>query len=212
MSGVSWRTARAVGSWAVLLVFVAAWAMFLRPPFLGGQASFIGVQGVSMTPTMPDGAMALAQEESSYRAGDVIAYRIPEGRPGAGNRIVHRIVGGDGDTGFVTRGDHNTWDDVWRPRTGDVVGRVVGHVPGVAGAFAALGRPAVFAAVAGGLTFLAVVWPRKRRADEAVDEPVLSPSSAPSAGRAAVTALVGLVTLGLAVNVGLARSGGKDAR
>lgn len=201
------RAARTVASWAVLLVLVAAWAMFLRPQFLGGGAAFVGVQGVSMTPTMPDGAMALAQRESTYWAGDVIAYRIPVGQPGAGNRIVHRIVGGDGATGFVTRGDHNTWDDVWRPRTDDVVGRIVGLVPGVAGAFAALGRPPVFAAVAGLLTFLPVVWPRKRRADEVQDEP-----AAPPGGRTALPALVGLVTLGLAVNLGLVRSGGKHAR
>lgn len=170
MSGEWWRTARAVASWTVLLVFVAAWALFLRPQFLGGRVAFIGVQGVSMSPTIPDGAMALAQRESAYRVGDVIAYRIPDGRPGAGSRIVHRIVGGDGSAGFVTRGDHNTWDDVWRPRTDDVVGRVVGHVPGVAGAFAALGRPTVFAAVAGTLTFLAVVWPRRRDGGEVDDD------------------------------------------
>lgn len=204
------RTARTVGSWVVLLVFVAAWAMFLRPQFLGGNAAFIGVQGVSMTPTMPDGAMALAQRDSTYRVGDVIAYRIPDGRPGAGNRIVHRIVGGDGEAGFVTRGDHNTWDDVWRPRTGDVVGRVVvGHVPGVAGAFAALGRPPVFAAVAGALTFLAVVWPRRRGEHEADDEEAVEESRP---GSPALPALVGLVTLGLAVNIGLARFGGRNAR
>ena len=38
----------------------------------------------SMEPSLKNGDLVLALKNTSYAAGDVVAYRIPEGEPGAG--------------------------------------------------------------------------------------------------------------------------------
>jgi len=160
-------TIRSMASWAAVLVLVAGWAMFLRPQFLGGPATFVGVSGISMEPTMRDGDLTLVSRRAAYGAGDVIAYRIPAGAPGEGNNVIHRVTGGDGQSGFVTRGDHNSWDDVWRPREHDVLGKVVLRVPGAAGAIGQLREPWVLAPFAGAVAFVAVLWSWRRRPEDA---------------------------------------------
>ena len=58
-----------------------------------------------------------------YGVGDVVGYRVPDGEFGEGHLVVHRIVAGDGGTGFVLEGDNNPAPDPWLPKTVDVVGR-----------------------------------------------------------------------------------------
>jgi signal peptidase len=125
--------------------------------------TLVGVDGVSMTPTMRNGDLAIVEKKSSYHVGDVVAYRIPAGETGAGAKIIHRIVGGNGKTGFVTRGDHNSYTDYyWHPRTKDVLGKVWFHVPVVAGLLGKLHQPGVLAAVVALVTFGVIAWPSKR--------------------------------------------------
>ncbi|HEX9505109.1 MAG TPA: hypothetical protein VGA62_03790, partial [Acidimicrobiia bacterium] len=93
--------------------------------------------------------------ESGYHVGEVIAYRVPPGGVGAGATVIHRIVGGDARTGFVTRGDHNHYDDPWRPRNAQIVGARWARIPGVASIFARLRGPLPLAAFAALLTVLA---------------------------------------------------------
>lgn len=206
-----WR-ARAVASWVALVLFVAGWGVFLRPQFLGGPATFVGVSGISMTPTMHDGDLALVSRRSTYRRGDIVAYRIPTGQPGAGHNIIHRIVGGDGRTGYVTRGDHNGWDDVWHPTNHDVLGEVSVHLPLVAKAVGELRRPWVLAPVAGLVTFVLVLgaWRRPEDEDEDVDEDAQEAADSPKPSpppavpaRSAAPVLAGIAVTAAAVGVGL---------
>jgi hypothetical protein len=67
---------------------------------------------------------------------------------------VHRLVGGDGSNGFVTRGDNRNINDSWHPRTNDVVGRVRFDVPGAGGKFAQASQPVWI----GGLVALTTVF------------------------------------------------------
>ena len=76
-----------------------------------------------------DGDVALVRRQSSYRRKDVIVYRVPDGEVGAGTLVIHRVVGGSGTTGYLTRGDNTQGADAWRPRTDDVVGRVRWKIP-----------------------------------------------------------------------------------
>lgn len=135
-----------------------AWAIWLRPEFAGGRVDYIIVGGQSMRPTLQGGDLVVVQRESSYRAGDVVAYRIADG-VFRGRRVIHRITGGDAVQGFILRGDNNDSDDLWRPVPADIEGKLWLRLPAL-GRLVALARtPAVLAAVAGGFVFaLAMTW------------------------------------------------------
>lgn len=171
----SWRTVRSIASWAALVLFVLGWAALLRPPSLGGGATIVGVSGISMKPTMDDGDLTVIRKRASYGVGDVIAYRIPEGQPGAGNNIVHRIVDGDAENGFVTRGDNNKGVDIWRPTDADVLGEVSVHIPHLAGWIGSLRTPVGTAALAGLVTFGLIMLPGRRHEDDAEVTPPAAP-------------------------------------
>lgn len=147
----------------LLVVLVAAgWALWLRPQALGGRAAFIIVRGESMRPALSAGDLVIVRRDPKYRLGQVVTYRIPDGRQ-KGARVIHRIVGGTGEAGFVMRGDNKADSDLWRPRTRDVVGRAWITVPSVGRMLLWLRSPPVMAAIAGGFAFsLAMTWPSRR--------------------------------------------------
>jgi signal peptidase I len=135
---------------------LVAWALWLRPQFLGGNVDYVIVGGRSMLPTLHGGDLVVVQRQRSYRVGDVVAYHIPEGIF-RGRRIIHRIVGGDAVHGFVVRGDNNGEDDLWLPRHANIEGRLWLRLP-AAGRIVAFARsPGVLAAVAGGFAFAFVM-------------------------------------------------------
>ena len=122
------RVASALG----MLLTVAAivlWALFLRPASLGGPASYVLVSGKSMLPRYHTGDLVLVERQSSYHAGEVIAYRVPKGDPMAGAQVIHRIIGGNATKGFVVQGDNRTAPDVWRPKAKDIVGAKALRIP-----------------------------------------------------------------------------------
>lgn len=158
-----------------MLVVIAAvlvtWFVMLRPTFLGGPAVYVTVTGRSMEPTLYDGDLVVLQERDSYSAGDVVAYEIPAGQPGQGSRIVHRIVGGSGTEGFVTRGDNRASDDFWRPQDGDVLGEMWLHAPGVGRYFPVFRSPVVIATLAAGLAvWLVLDWGGRKPAQPVEEE------------------------------------------
>jgi signal peptidase len=116
---------------SILLVVAACvfWAMFLRPQSLGGRAGYVLVSGQSMEPRYHTGDMVLVERHSGYHVGEVIAYHVPKGDPMAGAQVIHRIVGGNGVSGFVMQGDNRTGADTWRPKQADVVGSEALRLP-----------------------------------------------------------------------------------
>jgi signal peptidase len=150
-----------------LLALVVAWVMLLRPQFLGGAAAYVIVSGKSMEPTLADGDVVFARRQSSYRIGDIVAYRVPKGEAGAGAMVIHRIVGGSAESGYWTKGDNRDGRDAWRPKPHDVVGSVWLTIPRAGAAFAFLRAPLVLAGLAGLAAFLFVSAgrrPERRRA------------------------------------------------
>src|SRR5687768_2881473 len=95
---------------------VAVAYVLLAPPAVGGSTGYVVVVGKSMEPTLEHDDLVLVRKASDYRRGDVVAFRIRAGEPAAGTMVIHRIVGGSADDGFVTRGDNTDESDVWRPR------------------------------------------------------------------------------------------------
>ncbi|MCL6643785.1 MAG: signal peptidase I [Dehalococcoidia bacterium] len=109
---------------AFLVAAVASvWVLF-APPQLGGQASYVIVNGNSMEPGMRRGDLAIVRPADSYVPGDVVTYRHPDV-----GHVIHRIVE-EQDGRFILKGDHNDFEDSYRPTSNDIVGKLWLHIPG----------------------------------------------------------------------------------
>jgi signal peptidase len=112
------------------LVALTVGALYLvLPPSLGGRTTFTMVAGTSMEPTYHTYDLAITWRTSDPEPGDIIVYKVPDGEPGEGRQVIHRVIGGDADDGYVTQGDNRPGPDIWEPRRGDVVGTVVTLIP-----------------------------------------------------------------------------------
>lgn len=166
---------------AASAVLLAALLSLVWPQTLGGALSFAGVDGDSMLGTYLDGDLVVLRAQRSYEVGDVITYRIPDGAFGAGAHVIHRIVAGNGRTGYTTRGDNRTADDEWRPRDQDVVGRSWFRVPGGSARLAWLAQPVHLGALCAALTVGVALAPGGRAPERADgDAPA---GTAPPAGQ-----------------------------
>jgi signal peptidase len=148
---------------AAFVALAVAWALLLRPQALGGPAAYVIVSGKSMEPSLKNGDLIVALKRSSYRRGDVVAYRVPEGEAGAGALVIHRITGGSPRAGYVLQGDNRTGEDLWRPKPRHIAGDMRVRLPRV-GLFLTFVRTplgmAIFAGVAA--FFLFSTGPRSR--------------------------------------------------
>ncbi|MCE0488000.1 signal peptidase I [Ornithinimicrobium sediminis] len=144
-------TVRKAVPWLVLSVLAFGWVLFLRPVALGGPASYIVVSGESMEPTFYDGDLVVLRDRPAYEVGDIVTFPVPEGEPGAGSLVVHRIVG-EGTDGFVMQGDNKDRVDDWTPSTDEVLGEAWVTAPNVGTMIAELRSPPFLAAIVGGLT------------------------------------------------------------
>ncbi|HEX2104592.1 MAG TPA: signal peptidase I [Solirubrobacteraceae bacterium] len=145
-----------------VLTFLVVWALLLRPQALGGPATWVLVSGNSMKPRLHNGDLVLTQQRRRYRRGDVIAYRIPQGEVGAGTVIIHRIIGGNGRSGFTTRGDNRSRADLWRPTDAEVAGRLVANLPRAGKLLGLLQTPLVLSGTMALTAFLIVPGHRSR--------------------------------------------------
>jgi len=118
-----WRLLASATTWLLL----AAAAYLVWPPALGGNTSFVFVSGESMTPGYQPGDLLIAHKGEPV-VGDVIVY-APDGFGGA--QIVHRIIGGDAESGWVLQGDANDFIDPFTPTGEEVTGIVQVHIAGV---------------------------------------------------------------------------------
>jgi signal peptidase I len=114
---------------AVLGGIVVTGVWFGLPQGLGGRADWVLVSGTSMLPRYHTGDLVLVEHQSSYHVGEVVAYRVPKGQVGAGHVVIHRIVGGNGATGWRVKGDNRTAPDLWYPKNRDVIGAKQLQIP-----------------------------------------------------------------------------------
>lgn len=146
---------------ALTLAILGAWFILLRPTALGGPTSYLFVSGTSMLPTLETGDLVIAQSATTYEVGDVVAYHVPEGQPGAGALVIHRIVGGAANA-FLIQGDNREQPDDWRPASDDIVGRLWLRIPGAGTAIAFIKQPGVLAPLAAGLAVTFVLLGGRR--------------------------------------------------
>ncbi len=160
---------RTLGSLLSVALFVG-WFVMMRPAFLGGPVSYAMVLGVSMEPTLHEGDLALVRTRDRYAVGDIAAFRVPRGQPGAGAIVIHRIVGGSADAGFITQGDNKDGPDLWRPTDRDILGEMWLRIPGAGRILARLRGPYLLAALSAVLAFLMMWLPTEQRARHAARE------------------------------------------
>ena len=119
-------------------------AVTVMPRVLGWQ--FLTVLTPSMTPTIGVRAIIAVRpaQPLTLRERDIIAYH-PPGQPSVvvTHRVV-RVIREGGAVTFKTRGDANNTDDAYDLRPGDVVGRVMFHVPLAGYAFSFVKTPTGF--------------------------------------------------------------------
>src|SRR6266850_3122564 len=152
------RTNKAVGI-AVAVLVCLFWAQYLRPQSFGGRAAYVLVSGKSMLPRYHTGDLVLVEKQSSYHVGQLIAYRVPKGDPMAGAQVIHRIIGGSAQKGFVVQGDNRTAPDVWRPKPRDIVGAKALRIPNAVLILQFLRSPLVLALLAACFVFVRVLLP-----------------------------------------------------
>ena len=155
------RLARRVATLAFAAGAVA-WLVLLRPTALGGSTTYVVVSGDSMLPAYQAGDLVVAKPADGYATGSVVVYRIPAGEPGAGRLVIHRIIAADSGTGYTTRGDHNSYTDIWRPTQADIVGTPAAVLPGF-GTAVGFARTPLFAGLFAGLATFIWLWPHRRR-------------------------------------------------
>jgi len=150
---------------AAQLAFVAALLWFCLPQALGGRAGWILVSGTSMLPHLHTGDLVLVERRSGYHVGEVVAYRVPKGQVGAGFVVIHRIVGGNGRTGWRMKGDNRTAADLWRPTNRDVFGAKLLRIPHAWLVLRFFHTPLFLALLAGFGVFFAIAFTRDREPD-----------------------------------------------
>jgi len=123
------RVPLAVAKLAALGALIAAGLWFGLPQGLGGRAEWVLVSGTSMLPHLHSGDLVLVEHHSSYHVGEVVAYRVPRGQIGAGHVVIHRIVGGNGKTGWTMKGDDRSAPDLWYPTNHEVIGAKLLRIP-----------------------------------------------------------------------------------
>lgn len=107
-----------LGSALATGLVIAFW-LGLAPVSVGGDFSYVVVNGNSMEPYLHTGDIVLLRRDERYGLGEVVAYRDPIIGP-----VLHRIRSQPGDR-FVVRGDNRSNADDYRPLPSDVIGREV---------------------------------------------------------------------------------------
>jgi signal peptidase I len=152
--------AKAVAAIAAQLAFVAALGWFCLPQTLGGRADWVMVSGTSMLPRLHTGDLVLVEHQASYHVGEVVAYRVPKGQVGAGYVVIHRIIGGNGRTGWRMKGDNRTAPDLWYPTDHDVIGSKLLRIPDAWFVLRVLHMPLLLGLFAGFAVFFTIVLRR----------------------------------------------------
>jgi signal peptidase I len=153
----------ALSFWRLALLGVLAVAVLSVLTGVGGSpVRVVVVAGESMVPTLDSGDAVLTLRRSSYEVGDIVAYRVPAGEPGAGTIVIHRIVRST-PAGFLLQGDNNGDLDPWTPGHGEIVGERAITVPKVGLAIGFLRTALGAALIAAFVTFLVALGAGERK-------------------------------------------------
>lgn len=118
--------ARRVISLSLTLAFFLVWFILFAPRSILGPATYAIVNGVSMEPTYITGDLVVARYQEDYKLGDEVVFNAD------GRLVVHKLYSGNAESGWRTKGIHNTWVDPWVLEDKNIYGSVWFHIPQVA--------------------------------------------------------------------------------
>lgn len=132
----------------VPIALVALWLVFLRPPVMGGDTTYMVVNGRSMEPTLYTYDLVVIKAADQYEVGDILAFQVADGL------VIHRAIDGDQEAGFLMQGDNRGSVDPWRPTTESIVGQYLIDVPMGGYVVTWLGQPIVFGVAVIGISLI----------------------------------------------------------
>jgi signal peptidase len=142
---------------AVVFVFSL---LLLWPAQFGGMTGLTVVNGHSMEPTYATNDVVVTMRAPAYAVNDIVTYVIPEGQPGEGGRVIHRIRTvehtSNGDR-LTTQGDNNADVDPWIISSSDVLGKAVFQAPNMGNLVGTKVNPFLVGGVAAAL-FVMFTW------------------------------------------------------
>jgi signal peptidase len=165
------RRRRVLVSVAFTLALLAG-VYYLWPTALGGCATFTVVTGKSMEPTYSTGDVVFSRC-GTPEVGNIVVYASEDT---GGARIIHRIIGGDGESGWQLQGDNNSWVDPFEPTQDEVIGIAKLHIPKLGLMADTLANRWMWLslfAIAGAL----FLWPSRHKSRDR-DEPMVVPAQA----------------------------------
>lgn len=130
--------------------FALGFWLLLGPVAIGGPASYVITDGISMLPNFHGDGLVITQRQDQYHVGEVVAYHNEQLHA----VVMHRIVGRDGKR-FVFKGDNNDFRDQYHPTKAELVGKEWVYWPGAGRYLLMLRDPWTFAVIIGGITMLA---------------------------------------------------------
>ena len=107
-----------ISNFVLVIGLVLAW-VFLAPTKIGGQASYVMIQGHSMEPKFHSGDLVLVREAASYQIGDIVTYWDDS----MAAYTIHRIIDIKQDR-FILQGDNNSWIDPVYPSQEEIIGKL----------------------------------------------------------------------------------------
>ncbi|MFN8410869.1 MAG: signal peptidase I [Anaerolineales bacterium] len=107
----------------LFLGFVIIWITF-APTEIGGKASYVMVNGISMEPNYHTGDLVIVRKTATYKIGDVVTYHDAE----MGMYVIHRIIAIN-QSQFLIKGDNNSWVDAYHPSYDEIIGKQWLYIP-----------------------------------------------------------------------------------
>jgi signal peptidase I len=147
-----------------LMFVLVAW-LTLAPTQLGGQVSYVIVDGNSMEKGFHLGDLVLVRKTLAYQIGDAVTYQNAE----LGRAVFHRIAKLNLDH-FVLKGDNNSWFDSYQPTREEIIGKLWIHIPKLGKAIEWLRLPinlAIAIVLLGGslMSNMLIKSPKRRKSD-----------------------------------------------
>jgi len=145
----------------VLFAGLAAIWIAFAPTMIGGQASYVVVNGNSMEPGFHRGDLVIVRAASIYNVGDVVTYRNAE----LNAFVIHRIIAIQQDH-YIFKGDNNLWIDTYHPIREELIGKLWIHIPKLGTAMEWLHLPihmGLIAGLLGGVLMASIMIKPKRQ-------------------------------------------------
>lgn len=121
----AWLLIRRLLPVAISCFVLFLWWSYLGPVSIGGRTTFAIVSGRSMEPTFQDGDLVIARVEETYTVGDVIVFPVEPRQV-----VIHRIIDGNAQQGWITQGDGNETVDSWTVPDNIILGKQWQYFPG----------------------------------------------------------------------------------